>query len=344
MSRKQCFIHARWNFLHYYPPFATLYLTYFKSIEIEVFYMKHICIIMAVYNGAAYLAEQIDSILQNTYQNFTLHIFDDNSRDDSWDIIEQYMQSYPHKIIGHHHTENHGVIRNFLEGCQMVSADYYMFCDQDDIWMKDKISHTVAHMESLEQTMPGQPIVVFGDACVVDQNLEQLAPSFQRQSGYHTDALDLAHLLMENKLIGCTILFNHALQQKITTCPPQIRMHDWWIALIGASFGCVSFLDEPLLLYRQHGNNVVGNISQTSYIRDRISNLRKQRQVLYRTCEQASAFLQIYGDQLEPAKKELVNQFATIPQTNWFTKRYRILHYHFLKSGFIRNLGVLLII
>lgn len=306
--------------------------------------MKHICIIMAVYNGAAYLKEQIDSILQNTYQEFTLHIFDDNSSDHSWDIIEKYMQSYPQKIIGHHHTKNHGVIRNFLEGCQIMDADYYMFCDQDDVWCPDKIAHTLSHIEQIEQQQPNTPIVVFCDSRVVDQDLNELSPSFQRQSGYHTDTLDLAHLLMENKLNGCATLFNHALKQMISTYPKEIRMHDWWIALIGAAFGSVSYLDEPLLLYRQHGNNVVGNIDQSSYIKNRISHLGKQRQTLYQTCNQAAAFLQIYGDQLEPEKKDLVSQFATIPQTNWLARRYRILRYHFLKSGVIRNIGVLFII
>lgn len=57
--------------------------------------MKQICIIMAVYNGEQYLAEQIDSILQNSYQNFTLHIFNDHSQDHSQKIIEEYVQTYP---------------------------------------------------------------------------------------------------------------------------------------------------------------------------------------------------------------------------------------------------------
>ncbi|MDE6852183.1 MAG: glycosyltransferase family 2 protein [Lachnospiraceae bacterium] len=306
--------------------------------------MKQICIIMAVYNGENYLAEQIDSILKNSCQNFTLHIFNDHSRDRSQTIIEEYVRRYPGKIIGHHHQENHGVIRNFLEGSQIMDADYYMFCDQDDVWLPDKIRRSLDAIEQLESQDNNQPCLVFGDAKMVDQTLRETAPSFQRQSGYHTDALDPAHILMENKLIGCTILFNRPFQQILTVFPPEIRMHDWWIALIGSFFGKIQYLDEPLLLYRQHGNNVVGGTSFLSYVRNRLSHLQKQREALYATCAQAAAFLRVYQDKLSPEQTRLLQQFATLPKANWFARRYRILRYHFFKSGMIRNIGVLCII
>lgn len=306
--------------------------------------MKHICIIMAVYNGETYLAEQIDSILQNSYQNFTLHIFNDNSGDRSRQIIEDYAEKHPGKIYGHHHTENHGVVRNFLEGTSVMDADYYMFCDQDDIWLPDKIQQSLQSMEQLEAKFPHQPCVIFGDARVVNQDLQEIAPSFQKQSGYHTQSLDPAHILMENKLIGCTMLFNKATQQKIETVPPEVRMHDWWIALIGSVFGQIAYLDKPLLLYRQHGKNVVGNTSFTAYIRNRISHLGTQRKALYATCQQADAFLQIYRQQLSPDMIQLIQCFATLPEANWFARRCRILRYHFFKSGLIRNIGLFLVI
>lgn len=164
-------------------------------------------------------------------------------------------------------------------------------------------------------------------------------------SGYHTDALDVAHLLMENKLIGCTMLFNRALRDKLTdTVPDGLRMHDWWIALIASAFGRIIYLDEPLLLYRQHTGNVVGGSSRSHYITNRVKHLTAQRQVLYDTCKQAEVFLTIYNDQLTETQKRLVSLFADLPSANWFTRRYLILRYHFLKSGLLRNLGVLLII
>lgn len=303
-----------------------------------------IAIIMAVYNGETYLREQLDSLLHNTCTDFVLHVFDDGSTDASPEILTEYAGKHPEQIFYHRNKENHGVIRNFLEGCACVDADYYMFCDQDDVWLPEKIAHTLQKMQDAEQSAPNTPIVAFGDATVVDEHLNTLHPSFQRQSGYRTDALDLAHIMMENKLIGCTVLFNATLKNLISEISPAIRMHDWWIALIAASMGQIVYLDEPLLLYRQHTGNVVGGSSRSHYIKSRLAHLAKQREVLYQTCAQAGAFLQLYGNKISPGNQRLLHLFATIPEANWFVRRYRIIRYHFYKSGLIRNLGVLLVI
>ena len=304
-----------------------------------------IAIIMAVYNGETYLNEQIDSLLSNTEKDFVLHIFDDGSTDRSAAVIQSYTDKYPSKIFYHRNVTNQGVIHNFLNGCLQVDADYYMFCDQDDVWLPEKIAHSVEAVKLAEAQSPNVPIALFGDARVVDDSLQQLHPSFQQMSGYHTDALDVAHLLMENKLIGCTMLFNRALRDKLTdTVPDGLRMHDWWIALIASAFGRIIYLDETLLLYRQHTGNVVGGSSRSHYITNRVKHLTAQRQVLYDTCKQAEVFLTIYNDQLTETQKRLVSLFAGLPSANWFTRRYLILRYHFLKSGLLRNLGVLLII
>ena len=210
---------------------------------------------------------------------------------------------------------------------------------------RKKIAHSVEAVKRAEAQSPNVPIALFGDARVVDDSLQQLHPSFQQMSGYHTDALDVAHLLMENKLIGCTMLFNRTLRDKLTdTVPDGLRMHDWWIALIASAFGRIIYLDEPLLLYRQHTGNVVGGSSRSHYITNRVKHLTAQRQVLYDTCKQAEVFLTIYNDQLTETQKRLVSLFAGLPSANWFTRRYLILRYHFLKSGLLRNLGVMLII
>lgn len=303
-----------------------------------------IAIIMAVYNGETYLAEQIDSLLRNTEQDFVLHIFDDCSTDRSPEIIAEYTKRHPQTVFYHRNEENRGVIRNFLEGCQLVKADYYMFCDQDDVWLPEKIARSLERMQEAQEALPDKPLIVFGDARVVDEALQEIHPSFQRQSGYCTDKLDLAHILMENKLNGCSMLFNQTLKEMLTATPEHLRMHDWWLALIASAFGQILYIDEPLLLYRQHTGNVVGGSSMGSYIKNRLAHLSAARQALYDTCAQAQSFLDCYGNRLTKKQQHLVHAFATIPSANWFARRYRVLRYHFLKSGLMRNLGVLLVI
>ena len=309
--------------------------------------MNQIGIIMATYNGEQYLTRQIESILDNSYQNIKLYIQDDGSTDHTFLSAREYAEKHPDKIHATQNKENKGVIRNFLEAAIAVEADYYMFCDQDDFWLSDKIQKTLTFMES-QEVDGGQsaPVVVFADAKVVDAALRETAPSFQRQSGYRTCALDLPHLLMENKLIGCTMMFNRAARDKLLDrpFPASIRMHDWWLALIGASFGRVAYLDEPVLLYRQHEKNVVGGSSRGSYLRDRISHLKRNREALYATMAQGEAFLSIYGQELTPEQRKILQEFAAIPQKNWFARRYTILHFGFLKSGLARNTGILLVV
>lgn len=305
---------------------------------------EHVCIILAAYNGEAYIAEQIESIFHNTWKDFTLHIYDDCSTDTTPDIIKSFEEKYAGQVICHKNRKSKGVIQNFLQAAWELEADYYMLCDQDDVWLEGKIEKSLQYIKGLEDAAGKLPVIIFGDARVVDENLEIKAESFQRQSKFHSENTDLPHLLMENKLLGCTILFNHALKEKLELFPPQIRVHDWWLGLVGTAFGTVGFLDEPLLLYRQHGKNIIGNTSQKNYIKNRISHLAKQQDTIYRTCSQAEAFLDIYRDELSKEQREVIHAFATIPEQNWFIRRYRVLKYGFFKSGLIRNIGVFWVI
>ncbi len=310
--------------------------------------MKQICIIMATYQGERYLASQIDSIIKNTNQNIELHIFDDGSTDNTFAIAEKYAGRFPEKIYATRNAKNRGVVHNFLEATISLEADYYMYCDQDDVWLPEKIQKTMDYMKRQEEacTSENPPVVVFSDAIVTDADLAETAPSFQRQSGYATSALDLPHLLMENKLIGCTMMFNRAARDRLVQgkIPPAIRMHDWWLALIGAAFGTVAYLDEPLLLYRQHEHNVVGGSSKGSYLKDRASHLRRNREALYATMAQASSFLSAYENELSPEKAKILRLFAELPEKNWLARRFYIIKYGFLKSGLIRNAGVMLVV
>ncbi len=306
--------------------------------------MDNICIIMATYNGEEFLEDQITSILENTYRDFVLHIYDDGSTDRTLEIIRSFAEQYPSQVVCHQNRANKGVILNFLQAVEELDADYYMLCDQDDIWLKRKIEKTLNYIRTLEDPARKLPVVVFGDAKVVNENLSVQADSFQKQSKYHPEHTDLAHLLMENKLLGCTIMFNRALKKKLYRFPPQIRMHDWWLGLVGTVFGTVGYLNEPLLLYRQHGTNIIGNPSYKDYIKNRTAQIERLQDILYRTCNQAEAFLALYEEELSKEQRTILHAFVTLPEQNWFVRRFRIIKYGFYKSGLIRNIGVLLVI
>ncbi|SHO52605.1 glycosyltransferase family 2 protein [Anaerocolumna xylanovorans] len=319
--------------------------------------MGKVHIIMAAYNGAAYLTEQIMSIRQSTFTEWELWIFDDGSLDETEDIISRQEAEANGRIHYIKNVKNKGVTLNFLEGVKTVSSqtvnnspenesdNYYMFCDQDDVWMPDKIEKTLKAMKRYEKKYSQKlPLVIFTDAMITDEKLNVINPSFHKSNHLNTGKLDLPHIMMENKLIGCTVMFNAALEKKLTVLPKQVRYHDWWIGLLGAAFGHMVYLPFPTLYYRQHGGNVVGNQDFYAYVRKRIAALKEQKKVLYANASQAKEFYEIYRDSLSEDKKMQVYAMSNLMEKNWFCKRYQCLRFGFLKSGLVRNIALLLIL
>ncbi len=301
---------------------------------------------MAAYNGAAYIEEQLDSIINNTYPNWTLEICDDGSTDETISIVNKYVQKYPDRITLHQNQQNLGVVRNFLEGAGRAIGDYVMFADQDDVWLADKIFHTLEKIKETEQGQTEIPVVVFTDAKVVNENLEEIAPSFHKISALDTTKTDLSHLLMENKLIGCTMMFNQAAVKLLHTIPETARYHDWWVGLLAASMGKIGYLPEKTLLYRQHGKNEVGAQNFASYVKTRLHSIQKQKQTLLENQKQAEELLQIYQDEklLSGNAREQIGVFANLSKKGWIARRKIVVKNGYLKTGLIRNAGVLLLI
>lgn len=309
--------------------------------------MGMVSIVMATYNGEKYLEEQINSILSSTYQDFEIHIFDDGSKDSTMDILNNYKKQYPDKIKVIQNETNLGVTLNFLNAINRITSDYVMMCDQDDVWKKDKIARTLKRIRQMEVQFEKElPIAVFTDAHVVDSNLNMLHESFFRSGRLNPRLTDLSHLLMENKLIGCTVMINAALRKVLQSSPlpKKARLHDGWLGLIASSLGKVGFIKEPTLYYRQHEANLVGNRNFISYILNRISNIGKQKKALLELQTQAGEFADLYQDLIEENKLELILTFSKLNQEGFLRRRILIIRNRFLKSGFIRNIGLMIIV
>lgn len=308
--------------------------------------MGMVQIVMATYNGEKYLKEQIDSILSSSFQDFELHIFDDGSQDSTMDILKNYRDKYPEKIFISQNKRNLGVTLNFLKAISRTRSDYVMLCDQDDVWRKDKIAKTLKRMRQMEvQFGKDLPIAVFTDALVVDNNLNTLNKSFFGSGRLNPELIDLPHLLMENKLIGCTVMVNGSLRRILQSnpLPKKARLHDAWLGLIAASCGKISFINEPTLLYRQHEANVVGNKSFISYILNRTSNLKRQKESLLELQLQAEELANLYKDYIDSSKLEVILRFSKLNHVGFIKRRILIIRYGFLKSGIIRNIGLMII-
>ncbi len=309
--------------------------------------MSTIAIVMATYNGEKYVGEQIESILASHYQNLELFIYDDGSRDNTVSILRQYEAQYRDKVHVTINETNRGHLQNFLHALSETTSDYVMFSDQDDVWDPNKVASTLKRMKHMEAQFGKEiPLAVFTDAIVVDQDLNIINRSFFCSGHLNPYRTDLSHLLMENKLIGCTVMVNAALRRILLSrpLPKKARYHDWWVALLAAAFGRIGYVREGTILYRQHGGNVVGNTGFIAYVRNRLAGLQQQKEALKALYQQAEEFLELYGDYLSERNREIIRSFAELPERNFFERRILLLHYGFLKTGLLRNIGLFIII
>ena len=241
-----------------------------------------IAILLATYNGETYLKEQIDSLLAQTYQDWHLYVHDDGSTDDTVAIIKGYTEQYPDKVTLLDYPSQGGPCKNFLSMMDRVEATYYMFCDQDDVWIPEKISLSIQEMKRQEEVHPQKPIVVFTDLYVVDEHLNITYDSMWRYTGIHPQYIKTfadtgGHTSIAT---GCTMLFNKLSK----TChshysPEKAIMHDCWVCLCTLRDGGIVYgISKQLVLYRQHGNNCLGAAETKApdvNIRYRIKNIDK---------------------------------------------------------------------
>lgn len=311
--------------------------------------MSKVQIIMATYCGETYLREQLDSILALQEKDWSLLVCDDNSTDSTLSILKEYQKKAPNQIQIHQNETNLGVTKNFLSGLitcvQKKAADYYMFCDQDDVWFRDRISIMLKKMKQMEQIYQTTcPLLIFTDAVLTDEKKRIQKMSYHKAQRLDVQKIDLAHLLMENKCSGCMMMFNHALASKVTILPDNARFHDWWIALLAASFGQIGYVRCPTLYYRQHKKNLVGSTTRFDYIKNAVSHVYAQKQALVATQKQAAEFLKIYQKELSKEKRIKIKLFSVLSQKSPLERRILLLRLHFFKSTGLQNFGVLLLI
>lgn len=236
-------------------------------------------ILMATFNGAKFLEEQIRSLLAQTYQDWNLIIRDDESNDGILDIIKKYTSLYPDKIRRLQDQKGRlGPTLSFAALIDNSNADYIMLCDQDDVWLPAKIAITLEKMLELEKNHPGTPLLVFTDLSTTDDSLHITSSSFVTSQIFFPEIIhDPVKLLALNIVTGCTIMINKISRDYILPIPASNIGHDQWIAVNLAHYGNIDFISVPTVLYRQHNDNSVGSKKiGSAYFLKKIKNPVKQ--------------------------------------------------------------------
>jgi len=306
-----------------------------------------VLIVMSTYNGENYLKDQLDSLFSQTYKNFKIVVRDDGSSDNTLKILETYDGNM--EILGS--QKNIYVKKSFSTLLKYAlknnDNNYFMFCDQDDIWEKDKIEKTLKQMKEMEKTYGDIPLLVHTDLQVVDEKLKALNESFWKYEKINPNCNDLNRLLMQNTITGCTVMINRKLSELALPIPNECIMHDWWMGLVASQFGKILFIDEGLIKYRQHDSNSIGakGFSYKTIFLKAYKNFYKNElylKYLQINIEQAKIFLERYKDSLDSETIRMLKDFIGIESKSFWQKRKILVRYKFFKQGFIRNIGLFL--
>ncbi|MGV3079516.1 glycosyltransferase family 2 protein [Streptococcus sp. 32226D021BW] len=285
-------------------------------------------ILMSTYNGQQFLAEQIRSIQDQTYTDWTLLVRDDGSSDKTRAVLQDFArQDSRIRLIDVEEQRNLGVIKSFHRLLRYEKADYYFFSDQDDVWLPDKLEVSLREAQSYPAD---QPIMVYMDLTVVNQDLQVMTESMIRSQSHHANT-ELVQELTENTVTGGVAMINHTLAE-LWSETEDILMHDWYLALLASALGKLVFIDKPGELYRQHADNVLGarTISKRfkKWIRPHI--LFKVYWDLIKNSQKQASFL--LDKPLSPADRELVQAFVTIMDKPML-ERYQTLKKYGLRKN-----------
>ncbi len=220
-----------------------------------------ISIALCTYNGAKFLAEQLDSFLEQTRLPDELVVGDDCSNDKTVQIIEDFAKTAPFLVRLEINKKNLGSTKNFEQTILRCAGDLIFLSDQDDVWMPEKLEKIIAAFEKSDKIG-----MVFSDAVLVGENLEPLGYnlwdfSFTKEEQQRAKERKMLEVLIDRNVVtGATMAFRAHLRDFFSPIPTDIPLivHDGWIALIIASISNIIFIKHPLVEYRQHSSQQLG--------------------------------------------------------------------------------------
>ena len=308
--------------------------------------MATVEILLAAHNSSRFLDDAIRSIISQNYTDWRLLIRDDGSTDNTLNIIDRYVEMYPGKIVSIDSDRPATACENFSKLLEISIAPYIMFADHDDVWLPFKISRSMELMQNAEnESGANTPLLLFTDKKVVDADLREISPSYFKYQNLNPKYIALNRLLVQNVGSGCTILLNRALCTVCGTIPSEAFMHDHWLMLIAAAMGKIIYLNEPTIMYRQHGNNSIGASGHgiSHFYSNYLNGFDAARSRLSEYVRQAKAFGEVYSSRLKPEDYELINEFASLNEQSWFARRKTLIKNGILKTGLIRNMAMMAI-
>lgn len=296
--------------------------------------MSRVAILLATYNGEKYIREQLDSLVSQTFKDFICYIHDDGSKDHTVQICREYEMKYPSKFNILKYEPTGGAKNNFLSLMRHIndeSTDYVLFCDQDDIWLPNKIELLIDSVKNVKGEF-----LAFSDIKIVDENLNVLSESFFKSTHVAIEKIDYMNALVKGFIPGCTMMVSQGLIKNalVFTNSGNIKMHDWWIVLIALmTDAAMVYVNKPLGLYRQHSKNTIGAKNQSTIDRIKFNvkrvfdgslKIEKKRDISTPRLQAQELYNSKIGNE---DKRKFVRSFAEIGSKNKFIRTVFYLRY-----------------
>lgn len=261
-------------------------------------------VLLCTFNGAQFLDEQLSSILQQTHSQWTLYVSDDGSTDATLEILNAYQRRLgPTKLVILKGPQD-GFGKNFMSliGNQHIKADYYAFCDQDDLWFPDKLQRSIFALQSLPAHTPG---LYCSRTRLIDEQRRHIgfSPLFNRSPSFN-------NALVQSIAGANTMMINDQARNLLCRVDRDapIVAHDWLTYMIVSGCGGITVFDPtPSIDYRQHGGNLIG---ANSSIRQRVERLGKMFTGRFSSwSEQNLIALKNLRPFLSPSSSRILQQF-----------------------------------
>lgn len=266
-------------------------------------------VLLASYNGARYLPEQLDSIFAQSHPPLSVLVLDDGSGDDSAALLDGLQRRQPRRLrflgvnprnLGPAQTFSR-LLRYTLEhepDLGLANDGYAIaLADQDDVWRRERLASGCARLGTVRDAA-----LVHSDLALIDDDGRELHHSLAEYQGLYPTRNGFFDLLLSNCVTGCSALFTPALARLAAPVPAAAVMHDWWLALVASLFGRIEYLDRPLVGYRQHQSNTVGaRLREDWPLRAKLKLLYNPGfdHMLRERSAQAQALLERFGDRLD---------------------------------------------
>ena len=280
-------------------------------------------ILMATYNGEAFVEEQVQSIINQTYREWRLLVHDDGSTDKTMEILHRLAEEDERVVVIEDGVQRLGVARNFIHLVKQSAAAYCMFCDQDDVWLPHKVEKMV---HAIEQYNQGIPQVVYTNAFlwspdrgIISDKNTLTYPTTLRQT-----------LFLNTGIQGAAAIFNRSMCEVIEQQLSYYAMHDHVLLLAGICFGEVHYLHESLMYYRQHENNLTGNAPGS--IAKKITLMWQNRNVPLVSREHYNglkSFYEYFREGVRVDDRQVIEMFLSLPDKNCLVRLWRIVQYRF---------------